>query len=726
MSDDTSELTSNAGGDGAAFDLDTDSLDNDNSNDNMADEEQHQDSAREAAAEVQEEIKNTLDHGKLTPEAVHTALNSAGYICDMPLATKVFMSLNTDPVAGGMLKGPSGAGKTWLTEMLANVLGAEYFYRQCNPETREGQLLLDLWPDEDTKSGIKKIEGPITKAVRASHEQPTILCIDEWDKTKPSADAFLLDFLQYGRIVTGDINMRANLDNLIVFVTLNDERDLSEPLRRRMPFIEFSDPHPSLVKQALIQSHGANPYIPSLVELYIRGTMSNMDKPVTIHELRQVLDQAIALGDQADWNMLVRQFISKNERNHQMLKQKERADVSDWEEQMSGDDTTLDPSVYGQVEIGDGEISDNDVSTSMPSLADVKEYHTRRNNDEVTPDLKAAFGVLRNEHSVYNEITKIHEPGESPDHVGWARVEGDNITIEESIPLEDRDQVENLWGNAGEVMFSEPLATLEDMRVLQEKGLEFTSYSESEIIGSTGNGAIDVRWTPENGAEIIVDLMSRSAFESMFSAWVYFNPEPTEVLARLDLNEGAIDRRREGIEPTVYFASVEDNWGSEDMGTNRGYIKDIQNLEGFDSFTDLVQDRGRVVRVPASDSSYYLFENVMFGFIGDMNDEFALSITGPVDEDLMPFIKKWAYHNKVLLRRTVKFDGEAQDLIDDHGFELTKKELIRKLDKGYAAIYRDDGVIRIGSRLRGNKLTASRMNKVIKEIKKAEADLLGE
>ena len=127
----------------------------------------------DALDNVEEEANETSPADALSPQMVYQGLNSAGYICDQRLAQQTFMCLNTRPVAGGMLKGPSGAGKTMLTEVVADVFGMEYFYRQATPETREGQLLLDLWPSEETESGIKKIEGPITKAVRSSLERPT-------------------------------------------------------------------------------------------------------------------------------------------------------------------------------------------------------------------------------------------------------------------------------------------------------------------------------------------------------------------------------------------------------------------------------------------------------------------------------------------------------------------------------------------------------------------------
>ena len=72
------------------------------------------------------------------------------------------------------------------------------------------------------------------QAVRATRtarfaQRPVILVLDEWDKTRPSADSFLLDFLQTGRVNFSGRVYTADLARLMVFLTFNVERELSEP-----------------------------------------------------------------------------------------------------------------------------------------------------------------------------------------------------------------------------------------------------------------------------------------------------------------------------------------------------------------------------------------------------------------------------------------------------------------------------------------------------------------
>jgi replication-associated recombination protein RarA len=323
-----------------------------------------------------------------TVDTLHQALQSKGYICDKGRVRSVYAALMTKPIGGFFAFGPPGTGKTWIFELLAEILGTERFFQQVSPGTREEELIQDLLPDEDSKSGIKKELGVLPQAVRASQEGPAFLILDEWDKTRPTADAFLLDFLQNGRINYGDLNMQADMDNLLIGITLNDERDLNGPLQRRLPYLQFEPLHPSLVRQALIDSHADHPYIPAAVSLYVRCEHSAMDKACTIQELRNLLNAITVLGENADWDQLVLDHVTKSKDNHRMLKSAESVDVDDWDD---GEIERLDPAAYKGVD-ADGEV--DPTSPSLPTISEAKGYESRTDNDE-TPDLSESFAALK-------------------------------------------------------------------------------------------------------------------------------------------------------------------------------------------------------------------------------------------------------------------------------------------------------------------------------------------
>jgi len=677
---------------------------------------------------VEEEDIDTEGYsvGELTPKTLWEGLNDSGYICDMDLARITYTTLVNSPMAGAFLRGPAGAGKTLLAEMLGELLGMHVFFKQVTPDTKLADLMVDYWPSEDHKSGIKVVEGAIVRAIRSSQERPTLLIIDEWEKTKPSADAFLYDFLQSGRINEGDIQAEADLDNLTVFLTLNDERDLSEPLERRMPFIEFDDPHPSLVEKALVNKHGPHPYIPALVTLYVRGTLSAMEKPVTIQELSQLLQAAVQLGDEANWDQLVSSYVTKNQRNHEMLKRAEGVDVDDWDSEFGHSDVELDPDAYGEIEFEEYGASPDGSTVGMPSLAEMKGYNRERGEGRATPDLSEAYGMVRNTDVNYSNVTKLAEPGDDGDEVGHAQVNGELITFTEPVPLKDRERMADFWGHAGEISFTEPLATLDDMRLLRdERDMLFEDY-ESGHVKAYLPGVMDIYWTPEDGAEIIVNLQAENDFRNTLDKWVYFAFEPAEVLARMGGTDlGVIDRRRAGVEDlVVYHNRTWDEWGSDTWD-----VKAYRNLDGFDDFAKLAEKKAvDIVRMSNEDTTYYVFENVMFGFIGEDNDWLTLSITGTPDEDVVPYIQDWAKNSLLFLQRDITYSGSIKTLIDDHGFEMNpKNEKVQFVGKGAAAVYRDeDDVIRVGSRLRGHHITTKQINAVLGVIQKMESGLTGQ
>jgi len=258
---------------------------------------------------------------------LHNALNNSGYICSPDFTDKIVTAINTKPVSGAFLYGMAGTGKSYLPMVLAKVLERQLFVHQCTQGTREEDLLVKIMPSEDTKSGVTVGHGKLFQAAVESKERPVLLMLDEWDKTRPSVDGFFLDFLQYGRlslpgIENGDV--QANLDNLTVFITANDEREFHEALLRRFPMVHVNPIEPADVISALNLTHKGNLYIPHMIDLYTRSLAARLPKPATIQELRQLLDAIELLGGRADWDALVYQYITKTPENHDMLSKQKK------------------------------------------------------------------------------------------------------------------------------------------------------------------------------------------------------------------------------------------------------------------------------------------------------------------------------------------------------------------------------------------------------------------
>ena len=158
-----------------------------------------------------------------------SALHNNGYLCTDTFSNEVYCALKKKPMSITMLIGQAGTGKSFLPETLGKVLGCNVYVKQAYQGMDWDEFVRKHIPDENAKSGIKSIDAEILRAVKESKDKRVILLLDEWDKTRVSSDSYFLDFLQTGRISVSGKVYQANQDNLIIFFTSNDERDVSEP-----------------------------------------------------------------------------------------------------------------------------------------------------------------------------------------------------------------------------------------------------------------------------------------------------------------------------------------------------------------------------------------------------------------------------------------------------------------------------------------------------------------
>ncbi len=173
-------------------------------------------------------------------------LKKVGYEADETLAKKIAAfekaaSLNSR-VPAMLLTGVPGAGKTYLAESFASVVDAELLFVQMTADKDVKSVLVE---DIDITAVIREdadhavSEGILRQAVRLSKDHKVVVCLDEWDKTPSSADSFLLDFLQSGRLTNGHSVEKARLGNLWVILTSNGRRDFPQEFMRRVRNIEL-------------------------------------------------------------------------------------------------------------------------------------------------------------------------------------------------------------------------------------------------------------------------------------------------------------------------------------------------------------------------------------------------------------------------------------------------------------------------------------------------------
>ncbi len=210
-----------------------------------------------------------------------SALEAKGYISvDYNALLSTYQTLmqmksskqKEDAVATIILDGPPGVGKSYMAKTLALLLDATFLQYNCHPDSSHEEIVRDIniivpvvaqsgFADKKyTKEDIY-IYGQLYDAVRLSAQGPVVLLIDEIDKARTAIDALLLGFLNDGYLSVQGLSgnngverLFCNLNNIIVVITKNDERDLHPALLRRGRVVYMDYPTPEIEKQMLIQS----------------------------------------------------------------------------------------------------------------------------------------------------------------------------------------------------------------------------------------------------------------------------------------------------------------------------------------------------------------------------------------------------------------------------------------------------------------------------------------
>ncbi len=186
-----------------------------------------------------------------------TCFEQHGYICEDTTALTVFLALDLKKPL--LIEGAPGVGKTEMGKVLASILGTELIRLQCyegldetkalyewnyqrqllriqmNRDLEEGEIR-----EEDLFSNRYLLERPLLKAIRA--DKQAVLLIDEVDKCDPEFEAFLFEVLSDFQVSIPELGtIRAN--NIpVVVLTSNNERELSDGLKRRCLYLYLDFP----------------------------------------------------------------------------------------------------------------------------------------------------------------------------------------------------------------------------------------------------------------------------------------------------------------------------------------------------------------------------------------------------------------------------------------------------------------------------------------------------
>jgi len=231
-------------------------------------------------------------------------LDAAGYLADSPTAT-------TSYLAGALgkpllVEGPAGVGKTELAKAVARAAGADLVRLQCYEGLDEARALYEWnykkqllriqaagdqeWEQthDDVFTEEFLLTRPLLTAIR--RDEPTVLLVDEVDKTDVEVEGLLLEILSDFQVTIPELGTIAAVRRPYVVLTSNASRELSEALKRRCLFLHLDYPDAAREREIIVRQ------VPDLDDRVARQVVE------TVGRLRELeLKKAPSIAESVDW-----------------------------------------------------------------------------------------------------------------------------------------------------------------------------------------------------------------------------------------------------------------------------------------------------------------------------------------------------------------------------------------------------------------------------------------
>lgn len=184
-----------------------------------------------------------------SPQTLINALEGAGYLAELGLATSLFLNMRLPQPL--LLEGEAGVGKTQAAKSIADLLDTPLIRLQCYEgidasealyEWNYPRQLLSIRVAESQGQDIGEetlfgrdylIDRPLLQALEHKGPNPAVLLIDEVDRADEEFEAFLFEMLAECTVTVPELGTLRATQPPIVILTSNRTRDLHDALKRR-------------------------------------------------------------------------------------------------------------------------------------------------------------------------------------------------------------------------------------------------------------------------------------------------------------------------------------------------------------------------------------------------------------------------------------------------------------------------------------------------------------